>query len=435
MTILLYVIFFLYNHIFYFKVRLLNYDIAIAIFNFIEYNTIEYANNRFFLVIYSILPISLKLLNFGFNTIVYSYVFSFSVPMFITIILLYKSQTKKYIIVFILSYTLFNSYAFYYPIAEYWLGTCLYFILYKKIDNKITNKDFKIILIYILIIINLHPSLLFPITYLILYMYINNTLTKNETIHIFLLIIIYILIKSTILKTQYETNIILNLNTFNFKNLIANNGLINTFIKSNHYVYILILFYILYFNRHKIKNKLLLLTITYLLFTTILVLYIFHNYNYSIYVEGNIKVIYLFIPIILYNFSNKNTLYLISIFLIINSVISLNKKGIKLQSIYNNINNTLKVNKENTIYYTNTEIPSYYYDLITVESVLINLFENRSPNFIGFTNKTKNDTLINEYIRRMDAYKNIYFRNFDSIYKVKNLENTNYELKNFTVLE
>ena len=163
-------IYLLYNHIFYYKERIINSDEGFPLYNFVEHNVVDMVNFRILQVIYSIPPILFNVLGFDVKIIAIVYAISFSAPVFITMYILYKHSFKYYLI-FILSYTFFISYQYYFPIAEYWLGTCLYFILYMLLDKYNTTISNKIVAgIILILILNLHLSLFYQSVVLLVYM-------------------------------------------------------------------------------------------------------------------------------------------------------------------------------------------------------------------------------------------------------------------------
>ena len=89
-------IYLLYNHIFYYKERIINSDEGFPLYNFVEHNVVDMVNFRILQVIYSIPPILFNVLGFDVKIIAIVYAISFSAPVFITMYILYKHSFKYY---------------------------------------------------------------------------------------------------------------------------------------------------------------------------------------------------------------------------------------------------------------------------------------------------------------------------------------------------
>jgi hypothetical protein len=427
-------IFLLYNYTRYYKERIINSDEGLPLYGFIEHNTLDLVSFRITQVIYSIPPILFNILGFNLNTIAKIYAISFSLPIFLTMYILYKKNIKYYII-YILSFTFFISYQFYFPIAEYWLGSCFYFILYMLIDNKKTKtlRSILIIILFILII-NLHLSLAYPSIILIIYAYLKNKIEMNLLIKIIISFSIYLLLKFTSLTTEYESNII-GVNDFSMDNFnLLNSRILYGFIKSNDWIYVFVVavFIIIDITKKNYTKQLLLLLF---IFISILIInLIFKELPYFFYTLGNLRILLIFLPIIFYEYCPKLLFKPIVIFLIIIGIYKIEKIGLQLEKRYNNIANLVSSTRQNIIYEFDDNVCYVHYKYFYMQTITVNLLENNRNNYFALYNPKLNDIeYLKKDFRKHNQINHKEYKNNYLDYKIKKLEDTKYNIYNFLI--
>ncbi|MFN8261759.1 MAG: hypothetical protein U0X41_12545 [Chitinophagales bacterium] len=426
------------NYMYYYKVRIANSDDCFPFYNIVEHNVIDMLHFRFLQGLYSIPPIAMNVLGADVKWIAVCYAFVYSVPVLFTMYLLYRTSWR-YFVYFMLSFTFFISYQYYFSISEYWLGGCIYFILYMLMDRgmPIGAKGRWLHVILLLLTVNLHLSLFYPTVVMLLYLFLKAKLDMKTTGIYLVVCFLYLLLKLTFLTTEYESDILTDNNQLSLADNYLNTRVIREFfLHSWDWLYpAVVLAFIAYsvFKGQIEYHKSILLSI-FVIVPLFVVALMFKNFPYFFYVIGNLRVLLLFLPILFVDFCPKKLYKPIVILLIIHAIFSIESIGITLKKRYDNIAELLTATKENTVYVYDDPVCLVHFKYIFMQTMTINLLENDKNNYISFINpKTDNiDYLKHDLVKYQSISKKEYKNRFTE-YKMQKLSETRYAIYDFLI--
>lgn len=430
-------VYMMYNFIYYYRIRIANSDDCFPFYNIIEHNVIDMLHYRILQGLFSIPPIILNVLGFDIKSIAVCYAFVYSVPIFITMFILYRSSSRYYLY-FLLSFTFFISYQYYFFISEYWFGSCIYFILYMLLGLKPNwASNNKLIVIFIILnIVNLHLSLCYPTLIMLIYLFIRHKLDIKTTLLYLSVCSIYLVLKLAMFTTNYESNILTDSNNIINNLNFFHSRILKEFFNSSDWIYLasvmLFIIYSLMSNRYGVFKSVLL--ISFILIPLIVISIIFYDFPYFCYAIGNLRVLLLFLPILFVDFCPKKLYKPIVILLIIHAIFSIESIGITLKKRYDNIAELLTATKENTVYVYDDPVCLVHFKYIFMQTMTINLLENDKNNYISFINpKTDNiDYLKHDLVKYQSISKKEYKNRFTE-YKMQKLSETRYAIYDFLI--
>lgn len=422
---LIYFLFILLIGLYFGKERAIFCDGSNALYDIIADNKLYYANGRFGTIINYILPWIANQFHASLKTIVYLLSINYLILPIITFLFLrYKQKDIKYEIAFLIGFSIINWQTFFYPIHDYWTGFYLFYLLYPVIDKKNTKtSSYIIVLVLIIIIVLCHLNTLVALFFGIIFLYLNQNINKKSLVFYMCFITIGFLTKQYFFADGYETDF-LQISQFSKEHLwlyLSSDffrTLPQTFISTNINFTILFIatIAVLLFKK---KYKLLVFVTGSFILTILLLSFLFRDYPYTVYLEGQLKSTTMFFGIvfscILFSTVNNTNISLLigncifSVFLLING-------GNIFKNHYNYVNETCKKFTTNTYLYTSKDICPLEFIVLPRHSIIINQLENNKNNFLIANNINKKYKFIDIYFEQLkEKNKSSVFKFDDNI--------------------
>jgi hypothetical protein len=432
-----YFIYIIFIGILFCKHRALFADCSPALYVFIDKHIPYFGLNRYSTFINYIFPCFLSLFKIPIKYIIYSFGLNYLLlPILVFLFLNYKKTTEKYNVIFLISFTFFNTYTFYYSLHDYWTGFYLFFILIRLIDDdyfkKLKYKNL-FVLFFNILILNSHSSMLFPLFVFFIFLYFFYNRENRVYLYYATSIIIIYFALNILFSMSYDKAILTD--DMNFLSLLFNLpksvmyfSFLKTFRISNS-LYIFSILYTLIFLLLKRDwiSSFLFLTIT--LMSFLLFLLYFKDFNYNIYTEGQLKAVSTIIPImiifLLYKYFCNRHIFIFSIFIYIFSMYNLYNGSFVVINQYDNIKMMLTKFDSNVYLTSNSDACPLECVSISKQSYFINrlefdknycIFSNINNNF--FVNNLNQDWINENASQENQLIKipnNIYYVNADSL--------------------
>lgn len=133
-------------------------------------------------------------------------------PVAVFLLLRYRQTTLYYETAFLLSFSLFNSLTFYYPIHDYWTGFYLLFVLYRILDDREWNWSprYKNRVLYglILAIIFTHLTMVITMGFLFLFLYVIQRISLSRLLKMYAFMLLILVVKMLFINSGYQNSVL-----------------------------------------------------------------------------------------------------------------------------------------------------------------------------------------------------------------------------------
>lgn len=424
--------------LYYGNIRVTLIESSYSLYSIIEFHSLNIIDNRYTIAFTNFIPALLSYFDFPVKMIACGLIFNYALPFIFTcFILKYKASSYRYLAVFLLSYSCFNYYIFFLPIADYWIGFYTLFIIYRLLDDDsmMLNRNVRLLSLTACSLISVisHLNLVVPLFTLLLYFAYYKKSIRMISVIPFLITAFFLSGKLFLMTTDYENQFLSKKDDFNLESILSGMDNLKFFLFTLADINIIFsviccfVFYWLYANR-----KFYYLTVLLLMsFGYVMYINIFLGFSpYGYYIEGYYKFLGVLWCLVFYNlveikFKDKvvPVLYMLSLIQIL-------IMGTRLDARYTSIAQLANASSKNTVYAFNYDICPRGFYLIPIESLMINLLENNKQNFFALKNNDDSEYLdvLHEILvydnpnRKIKPDSNIVYRKMENMDMVLNTQ-------------